>query len=217
MSISFIQQRLSELDSYLRSIDTKQEQIFANQPSEETAASSFDNVLEKAIGKQDLTEGVYKTVKAKEVKADNYTQLPENFEDYIDSVTDEVASDYGIEISPNLVKSVIKQESGFNPNAKSGAGAMGLMQLMPSTARSVGVFNAMNPYQNVRGGITYLAQMLKRFDGNLQKSLAAYNAGPGAIDKYGGIPPYRETQNYVENIMRDYLRREDYQPVDITA
>ncbi len=214
MSISFIQQRISELDSYLRNLDVKKQQIFAQDPgaATETSKSSFDAALEEALATEPS-----KSVKAERVSPDSYSKLPENFEEYIDSVTAEVSAEHSVDLSPNLVKSVIKQESGFNPNATSGAGAQGLMQLMPATARSVGVFNSMNPYQNVRGGITYLAQMMKRFDGNIQKSLAAYNAGPGAIEKYGGIPPYRETQNYVQSIMKDYLRREDYSPVDMTA
>ncbi len=89
------------------------------------------------------------------------------------------------------------------------------MQLMPTTAKSLGVFNPMNPYQNVKGGAKYLAQMLNKFDGNLQKALAAYNAGPQAVERHGTIPPYKETQNYVASIMHDYLNREDYQPIDM--
>jgi soluble lytic murein transglycosylase-like protein len=214
MSISFIQQRISELDSYLRNLDVKKQQVFAQDPgaATQTAKSSFDDALEEALGTESS-----KSVKAEKINPDSYSKLPDNFEEYIDSVTAELSAEHSVDLSPNLVKSVIKQESGFNPNATSGAGAQGLMQLMPATARSVGVFNSMNPYQNVRGGITYLAQMMKRFDGNIQKSLAAYNAGPAAIEKYGGIPPYRETQNYVQSIMKDYLRREDYRPVDMTA
>jgi soluble lytic murein transglycosylase-like protein len=75
----------------------------------------------------------------------------------------------------------------------------------------------MNPYQNVRGGIKYIAQLLNRFEGNLQKALAGYNAGPEAVARYGGIPPYKETQNYVQSIMKDFLSRENYQPIDTIA
>ena len=105
------------------------------------------------------------------------------------------------DVRTDLVRAVMQVESGFNPNARSPKGAMGLMQLMPATARQFGVRNAFNPAENVRAGVAYLRQLLDRYDNDERLALAAYNAGPGAVDRHGHqIPPYRETRDYVSRI-----------------
>jgi len=107
----------------------------------------------------------------------------------------------------DLLASIVKAESGGNTRAVSRAGARGLMQLMPKTASGLGVEDSFKPEQNVRGGSTYLDELLKRYDNKLALALAAYNAGPGAVDKYHGIPPYHETQAYVARVIHEFNRR----------
>jgi soluble lytic murein transglycosylase-like protein len=116
-----------------------------------------------------------------------------------DSEINAAASANGID--PALLKGLVSQESGFNPNARSGAGAVGLTQLMPGTAAALGVTNPLDPAQSLQGGAKYLREQLDRFGGDEKLALAAYNAGPGAVQKYGGVPPYAETQNYVTSVM----------------
>jgi len=116
----------------------------------------------------------------------------------LDTVVEETARRH--DVDANLVKAIIGTESNNNPRAVSNKGAMGLMQLMPFTARDLGVTNILDPVQNVDGGVRYLKYLLNLFGGDLPLSLAAYNAGPGAVERHGGIPPYRETREYVKKI-----------------
>lgn len=119
-----------------------------------------------------------------------------------DSMITQAASLY--QLDHGLIKAIMHTESGFNPNARSPVGAQGLMQLMPATARRFAVSNAYDPAQNIQGGAKYLSWLLKRFKNNTELAIAAYNAGEGNVDKYRGIPPFRETQDYVKRVMSRY-------------
>jgi soluble lytic murein transglycosylase-like protein len=116
-----------------------------------------------------------------------------------DPLIEQAAARY--DIDPAVLHGLIQQESGFDPEAQSGAGAAGLTQLMPGTASSLGVANPLNPAESIEGGARYLSQMMSRFGGNTEDALAAYNAGPGAVQQYGGVPPYAETQSYVQKVL----------------
>jgi soluble lytic murein transglycosylase-like protein len=117
-------------------------------------------------------------------------------------IVSEASEKHGVD--SDFIHSVIKQESAGNANAVSRTGARGLMQLMPGTASQLGVHDSFSPEQNVHGGTLYLKELLQRYNGDAIKALAAYNAGPGAVDHYKGVPPYRETRQYVQRVVRDY-------------
>jgi soluble lytic murein transglycosylase-like protein len=127
-----------------------------------------------------------------------------------ESLIDQAAARNGLD--PAVLHGLIQQESGFDPSATSSAGASGLTQLMPGTAASLGVANPLNPAESIEGGARYLGQLTTEFGGNTEDALAAYNAGPGAVQQYGGIPPYAETQSYVAKVLGDAEAYRQSQP-----
>jgi len=156
-------------------------------------AMSFPATTSKAPPKVRVTESVVSTSITEE-----YGPLPATIA-YNDHIV-EAAELYRLD--PNLIRAIIRAESAFNPFAVSRAGAQGLMQLMPALAKELNVLDPFDPRQNILGGARYLRRLLDLNDGNVDLAVASYNAGPGAVDRYNGIPPYRETRAYVKKVNR---------------
>jgi soluble lytic murein transglycosylase-like protein len=135
--------------------------------------------------------------------SEEYRALPATMA--YNDVISEAADQY--DLDPNLIRAIIRAESAFNPFAVSRAGAQGLMQLMPALAKEMEVLDPFDPRQNILAGARYLRELLDRHDGNLELAVASYNAGPGAVARHKGIPPYRETRNYVKNV-KSFLKKE---------
>ena len=193
----------------------------APEPVEGDSGRSSRGSQGEAIQVKTLADGthlIYNENQQQRARRRSTRLLPTPADSGLDLLIRRFALEQGL--SPRLVQAVVQVESGYNPRALSSKGAMGLMQLMPDTARLMGVSDPWDPAQNIRGGTRYLARQLDRFSGNLVLALAAYNAGPTAVARYGGVPPYRETQNYVDKVLglyeknppqllRDYARDQE--------
>jgi len=160
------------------------------------SSASFTAALRAQMAEQDLGQGTSDTA-----APDAPAMVPPA---QIDALVNENAQ--AQDVDPALIKAIIANESGFNANATSNVGAQGLMQLMPGTAAGLGVSDSYDPAQNVAGGTKYIKGLLQRFNGDVRLAVAAYNAGPNAVEKYGGVPPYAETQNYVQNVLASYAK-----------
>lgn len=201
-------QRAVQMNAYVNKYNNQWMPIEQNNAVKNAAkeVQSFDTVLKNSAS---VKFGDLLTRPETKVNANIYTAQAAGSIDRVSArekikgIVSKMSKKHGVD--EKLVSALIKQESGFNPNAKSKVGALGLMQLMPSTAKGLGVTNPMDPEQNVDGGVRYLKSMLDKYNGNIILALAAYNAGPGAVDKYDGVPPYKETQNYVKSILSNYL------------
>ncbi len=167
-----------------------------------TAVRFFGNIREALVSIRSMPRLVTRAFGS--VLFDSNASLETSMPPYMSSLITEASRAHGVD--PRLVAAVARRESAFNPKARSAAGAGGVMQLMPATARYLGCSDVFDARQNVFAGTRYLRTLLDTFNGDLDLALAAYNAGPGAVQKYNGVPPYRETREYVASIRSNYER-----------
>jgi len=192
-SINLTMQRIQEIENKLNS-------MFGIKPEISSENNAFGDILNNKMNIDSASLNKDYSNLPNTTNLPDIPQLKGVPKDQVLGLIDKYSEKYNID--KNLVKAVVKQESGFNSNAVSQAGAIGLMQLMPSTAKGLGVKDPFNAEQNIEGGTKYLKNLISKYD-SVKLGLAAYNAGSGAVNKYGGVPPYKETQNYVKNIMNN--------------
>jgi cell wall-associated NlpC family hydrolase len=209
MTVADVSSAIQVIEQRISSISPSAAQVFGT-PSAASAATpaSFATQLQTAGVDQsgtdasslpDLVPDTTTPTAVTPAATTPATSAPASANTQYDSLIQQAARDQGVD--PALLKGLVQAESGFNPTSVSSVGAQGLTQLMPDTAKGLGVTNSFDPLQNLEGGARFLAGALKRFGGNEQLALAAYNAGPGAVERYGGIPPFAETQAYVPRVL----------------
>ncbi|WML51647.1 lytic transglycosylase domain-containing protein [Neobacillus sp. PS3-12] len=192
------------IDKLKATMELKAVQNFSTSNSTASESSTFQDILNEILTDDEtsaLSEPLTST-SSTEVNSIPLTSMPPlsllKASNNIDQIINQAAQQYSV--PAKLIKAVIQQESSFNTNAVSKTGAAGLMQLMPGTAKSLGVSDVFDPEQNILAGSKYIKQLLDKYDGKIDLALAAYNAGPANVDKYGGIPPFDETANYVRKV-----------------
>ncbi|HSA05570.1 MAG TPA: lytic transglycosylase domain-containing protein [Candidatus Gastranaerophilales bacterium] len=189
-SLDITLSRIRQIENTIGMIDQKFNGLLNNHT---TGSNSFDKILDEKLNEFSPPEN-------EDIKTDKTSSTDEKFNrKELNQLIEKYSRKNNLD--KDLVSAVIKAESGFNPKAVSPAGAQGLMQLMPATAKGLGVEDPFDPEQNISGGTKYLSNLIHKYN-SVELGLAAYNAGPGSVNKYGGIPPYAETQNYVRKILK---------------
>jgi len=178
--------------------------LFDEEVAQKIAHQQNDSLSEKLYRQLsgDWIQPSEKPIPANPLKLEYFKRNPVNRMNRYQSIIEEASAKFNVD--KNLISAVIMQESGVDPHAVSSKGAKGLMQLMPETAEDLKVVDVKNPRENIFGGTKYLRKLIDLYDGNISLALAGYNAGPGAVEKYNGIPPYSETQNYVKRVQKLY-------------